>query len=153
MRHVACKWGTCEWGTSLHMNETRLWMRHIFIWMKHVYKWGMSHTWGIHEWGTLLPARPNVWFMFTAWLTDFRKSFYLSFSTNMKNPFRRIKGLKRKRSCVTGFITQHSWVVHFLLIDMISKECCVWALYQFPRGLSAGLALKYFCMIHKGGRI
>ena len=26
-------------------------------------------------------------------------------------------------------------------------------LHQFPRGISAGPALKYFCMIHSGGRI
>ena len=31
-------------------------------------------------------ARPNQWFMFPYWWIDFRKVFYLSFSTNMSNP-------------------------------------------------------------------
>jgi len=40
---------------------------------------------------TLVSTWPNPWFIFTAWSPDFRKVFYLSFSTNFSNRFWRIK--------------------------------------------------------------
>jgi len=39
-------------------------------------------------------ARPNAWFMSTAWLPDFGKLFYVLVSTNIQNPFWRIKGFQ-----------------------------------------------------------
>ena len=58
----------------------------------------------------------------------------------------------RTRSCGTGCITQSSWVFHFHLTTLVSWECFVPQLYQFRRGISGGPALKYFYMIHRGGR-
>jgi len=56
------------------------------------------------------------------------------------------------RSCVTGFITQSSWVFHFHLTIMVRWNFFVRQLYQFRRGISGGPALKYFYIIHRGGR-
>ena len=56
------------------------------------------------------------------------------------------------RSCVTGFITQSSWVFHFHLTIMVRWKFFVRQLYQFRRGISGGPALKYFYMMHRGGR-
>ena len=44
-------------------------------------------------------------------------------------------------------------VFQFHLISMIIRKCFVPQLYQFRRGISGGPALKYFYMIHRGGRI
>jgi len=51
----------------------------------------------------------------------------------------------RTRSCGTGFITQHSCLLH-------CRKFIVPQLYQQRRGISEGPALKYFYMIHRGGR-
>jgi len=97
----------------------------------------------------------------------------------------------RTRSCVTGRITQCSWVFHFRQTTLVSSKCfvtifflfppdhgqiffyfhlttiffyfhlttLVWSkcfvpqLHQFRRGISGGPALKYFYMIHGGGRL
>ena len=60
----------------------------------------------IYEW-TLFPCRK----------IDFRKVFYLLFSTNIWNHIPEIFILQnlilRTRSCRTGFITQSSWFFHF----------------------------------------
>jgi len=58
----------------------------------------------------------------------------------------------RTRSCGTGFITQSSWVFHFRQTTLVWWKCFVPQLYQFRRGISGGAALKYFYMIHRGGR-
>ena len=58
----------------------------------------------------------------------------------------------RTRSCSTGFITQSCWVFHFRLTTMVRWKCFVPQLYQLRRGISEGPALKYFYMIHRGGR-
>ena len=58
----------------------------------------------------------------------------------------------RTRLCGTGFIIPHEWVVHFRLTKMVRQKYFVPVGYQLPRGISAGPALKYFCMIDRGGR-
>jgi len=58
----------------------------------------------------------------------------------------------RTRSCVTGFITQSGWVFHFHQTTLFWWKWFVPQLYQFRRGISGGPALKYFYMIHRGGR-
>ena len=58
----------------------------------------------------------------------------------------------RTRSCGTGFITQSRWGFHFHRTTIVRWKCFVPQLYQFPRGISGGPALKYFYMIHRGGR-
>jgi len=58
----------------------------------------------------------------------------------------------RTRSCDTGFITQSSWVFHFHPSIMVGWKCFVPQLYQLRRGISGGAILKYFDMIHNGGR-
>ena len=59
----------------------------------------------------------------------------------------------RTRSCVTGCITQSGWVFHFQQTTLVWWEWFVPKLYQFRMGISGGPALKYFCMIHRGGRM
>jgi len=56
------------------------------------------------------------------------------------------------RSCVTGFITQSVWIFHFLKTTLVCWKWLVPLLYQFQRGISGAPALKYFYMIHRGGR-
>ena len=93
--------------------------------------------------------------MFTAWLPNLRKLFYLLFSTKIKicSGGQMLQYLiLRTRLCGTGFINQHGCVVHFRLTKMVRRKCFVPVRYQLPRGISEGLALKYFCMIHRGGR-
>ena len=58
----------------------------------------------------------------------------------------------RTRSCGTGFITQSSWVFYFHLTTLVTWKYFVPQLYQFRRGILGGPALKYFDMIHRGGR-
>jgi len=59
----------------------------------------------------------------------------------------------RIRSCGNGFITQPGWLIHFGQINMIGQKFSVPIRYQLRKGISAGLALKYFGMIHRVGRI
>jgi len=42
---------------------------------------------------------------------------------------------------------------HFHLINTIRWKCFVPQLYQFRSGISGEPGLKYFCMIHRGGRM
>ena len=58
----------------------------------------------------------------------------------------------RTRSCGSGFITQHSWLLHFRLTEICQAKKFVPQLYQLRRGISEGPALKCFYMIHRGGR-
>ena len=58
----------------------------------------------------------------------------------------------RTRSCGTVFITQQCWVFYFRQTTLVWWKCFVPQLYQFRRGISGGPALKYFYMIHRGGR-
>ena len=60
--------------------------------------------------------------------------------------------LIRTRWWSTGLISQHCWVVDFHLINMIIRKCVVLVRYQCRKGISAGLALTYFFMIHRFGR-
>jgi len=105
-----------------------------------------------HSRGT---ARPNRSFMFPYRYIDFRKVFYLSFSTNIQNHVPEIFILQnlilRTRSCGTGFITESSWGFHFHLTTLFRWKDFVPQLYQLRRGISEGSALKYFYMIHRGG--
>ena len=55
-------------------------------------------------------------------------------------------------SHVTLFIIQHCWVVDFHLTNMIRRKCFVPVRYQPPKSKLAGLASKYFYMIHRVGR-
>jgi len=57
------------------------------------------------------------------------------------------------RLCGTGFIPQHCWVADFHLTKMVRRNFFVPGLYQLWKGKSAGLALEYFYMIHRVGRI
>ena len=50
-------------------------------------------------------------------------------------------------------ITHHGWIVEFYLINMIRRKCFVPVRYQHPTGKLEGLALQYFGMVHKVGRI
>ena len=59
----------------------------------------------------------------------------------------------RKRSCGTGFITQSSWVLHLRPTIMVGRKYFVPPRYQLQRVISGGPALKYFCIIHRVGRI
>jgi len=59
----------------------------------------------------------------------------------------------RTRLCGTGFASQHCWVVDFCLINMFRRKCFAPIRYQLLKGKSAGLALQYFYMIHRVGRI
>ena len=54
--------------------------------------------------------------------------------------------------CRTAFITQHQWVLHVRLTKMVRQKFFVAVRYQLSWGRSAGTALKYFCMIYRGGR-
>jgi len=58
----------------------------------------------------------------------------------------------RTRLCGTGFITQHSWILHFCPTKMVGRKCFVPLRYQLRRGMSGGTALEYFCMIYTVGR-
>jgi len=90
---------------------------------------------------------------------DSEKVFQLSFSTNIHNHVPEIFILRvqnlilRTRSCGTGFITQSSWFFHFYLTTLVWWKCFVLHFYQFRRGIWGGPALKYFYMIHRGGRL
>jgi len=55
--------------------------------------------------------------------------------------------------CGVGCITQTKWLCNFRQINMIGRKCYVPIRYQLPKGKSAGLALNYFYMIHRVGRI
>ena len=106
------------------------------------------------------PRRPSAWpnqsCIFPIRQIDFRKVFYLSFSTNIFQSCSRDFILQnlilRTRSCGTGFITQYSWVFNFRLTTIVRWKYFVPQLYQFRMGISGGTALKYFYMIHWGGR-
>jgi len=39
----------------------------------------------------------------------------------------------RKRLCSTGFITQHSWLLHFRPTKMVERKCFVPLMYQLAR--------------------
>jgi len=53
----------------------------------------------------------------------------------------------------TGFISQHGWVVNFYLTKMVRLKYCVPGLHQLRKGNMKGLALKYFYIMHRGGRV
>jgi len=57
------------------------------------------------------------------------------------------------RSCGTAFITQHSWLLQFRQQKSAWWKWFVPAGYHFPRGILPGPALRYFCMIHRGGQL
>ena len=55
---------------------------------------------------------------------------------------------------ISGFITQPSYVLDFHLTECVRRKWFVLAVYQFWKGISAGLALKYFTWFiawHRGG--
>jgi len=79
----------------------------------------MSHMNESHHTST----RPNVWFMVTVWLPDFRKLFYLSFSTNIKNLFRGIKGFKIWSSA-------KDYAVLDLLFNMVDLLIFTWSIWS-----------------------
>ena len=58
----------------------------------------------------------------------------------------------RKRLCSTGFITQHSWLLHFRPTKMVVRKCFVPLMYKLARD-RGDQPLNIFCMIHRGGRI
>jgi len=47
----------------------------------------------------------------------------------------------------------HRWVFHFNQTTLVWWNFFVPQLYQFRRGILGGPALKYFNMIHRGGRV
>jgi len=53
------------------------------------------------------------------------------------------------RLCSTSIITQHGWVIPFLLTKIVRRKWFVPVRYQLPKGKSVGLALKSFCMIQR----
>jgi len=55
----------------------------------------------------------------------------------------------RTKSCGTAFITQHSWLLYFRQAEIcLVKMICA----TFVPARKEGPALKYFYMIHRGGR-
>ena len=56
------------------------------------------------------------------------------------------------KSCGTGVITEPSWLFHFCPIKMVGRKFFV-LMYQLRMRILGAPALKYFCMIHKVGRI
>ena len=55
---------------------------------------------------------------------------------------------------ISGFITQPSYVLDFHLTECVRRKWFVLAVYQFWKGISAGLALKYFTwFIGAGGSL
>ena len=58
----------------------------------------------------------------------------------------------RTRLCGTDFIPRCGLVVDFHLTKMVRRKCFAPDLYQLRKGKTAGLALKYFYMIHRVGR-
>jgi len=59
----------------------------------------------------------------------------------------------RTRLCGTGFIPQHCWVVDFHLTKIVRRKCVVPRLYPLRKGKSVEMALEFFYMIHRVGRI
>ena len=58
----------------------------------------------------------------------------------------------RTRSCVTGFITQSTWVFHFHPTIMVGWKCFVPQLYQFRKGILGRPALNIFIFINSKNR-
>jgi len=165
--HVTC---TCE----RHVNVTHVCVSFTYTRERHVtcHMWTTRHvtcTCGMWKssWKTChmshtkatpchMSARPNQSCMFPYRWIDFTKAFYLSSSTHIENLVPEILILQnlilRTRSCVAGFITQSGWLFHFHQTTLVWWKWFVPQLYQFRRGISGGPALKYFCMIHRGGQ-
>jgi len=59
----------------------------------------------------------------------------------------------RTRLCSIGFITQSSWLLHFHPTKIVALKCVVPLRYHVRRGKSGGPALKYYCVMHRVGRV
>ena len=86
---------------------------------------------------TFMSTWPNPWLIFTAWLPDFRKLFYLSFSTNISNRFWRIK-------CSRIWSSAQDHAVLVLLLNIFELLISAWSImirrkyfvpfrYQLPK--------------------
>jgi len=112
----------------------------------------MSHTCHTHE--SLRPTQSIVYVPLH--INRFQKSILLivqyKYVESCSGDFILQNLILRIRSCGTGFITQSSWGFHFHLTIMVRWKWFVPQLYQLRRSISEGPALKYFYMIHRGGR-
>jgi len=105
----------------------------------------------IHVYTYTCTARPNSWFMFTVWLPDFRRLFYSSFSSKLKDLFRTMK------CCSTWFSAQDhavlvlllNFVVHFRLTKMVRWKCFSHLNTSCQKAHRRGRPLQYFNMIHR----
>jgi len=86
----------------------------------------------------------------------FHKSMLLivqhKYSKSCSKDFKLQNLILRTRLCGTGFILQHCSVVDFHLTKIVRWKYFVKGLYQLREGKSKGPALKYFYIIHRGGR-
>jgi len=123
-------------------------------WLKSHHVWHDEHMWHDH----MSHNRPTQSIMYVPLQVNrFQKSILrivqYKYLKSSSGDFILQNLILRTRSCGTGFITQSSWFFHYHLTTLVRWECFVPQLYQFWKGISGGPALKYFYMIHGGGRM
>jgi len=110
----------------------------IYVWIYYIYThvWIYVHAYiyvciYVYTCMHVYNARPNQRFMFTAWLQDFRKLFYVSFSTNIQTLVQRIR-------CSSIWSSAHDYALLVLTLNPVNfliSTRCIWSeeniLYQF----------------------
>jgi len=102
------------------------------------------------------PDRPNPWYMFTAWLPDLRKLFYIVQykHKNICSGGQNAPGPDPPHKTMRHWLYYSTWLCRSFLPDQNGQGGNVLykkVRYQLPRGILAGQVLKYFCMIHRSG--
>jgi len=136
----------CVICTSLHTADNRI---HSTSYVHHYIPLTIN-LYGIVLWSNSLDysipmRRPTQSIMYVSLQVNrFRISILLI--VQYKHMFRRFVFSKIWSSAWS------SWVFRFHQTTLVWSKCFVPQLYQFRSGISGGPALKYFYMIHRGGR-
>jgi len=131
---------------------------HSFLclpWLIPMFSMTRSYVWRIQT-HSYISARPNQSFMFPYREIDFRKLIYVSFSTNIWDavPSILFSGIwySAQNFAVLGLFLNPvvCWISAWQ--KFVRRKWLELAVYQFSKGISAGLALKYLTwLIGAGG--